>query len=131
MLRKRNRKRKKIKVFVIPVPFTSLVVLVGALALAYVCLDSRCEAIGREILALESESSSLDMQCMNARMQWTQLKSPRNLEEALARNGIEMTWPRGDQVVRLSDPGLLAKNYGNPFGDDDREVAGRGLFADE
>lgn len=89
--------------FIFPVPFAGVVVLLSTLGLGYVWLGCRCEALGRELKALEIEKAALDKKHMNERLRWTCTKSPQNIEKSLAKHNIVMTWPRRDQVVRLSD----------------------------
>ncbi len=104
MFKRKNKRRKKAKAFVLPMPFSVLAVLVATLALGYVCLKSCCEELGREIQSMECERAEMDKKLSIEEYRWTQMKSPRNLEESLAHHGIDMSWPRGDQVVRLSSP---------------------------
>jgi len=85
----------------LPARFAGLVVLAVTLALAYVWLECRCETVGRELKKLESQITELDKLLRNEEYRWTTMKAPANIEQALARHGIVMTWPRRDQVVRI------------------------------
>jgi hypothetical protein len=101
---KRKRNRKKVNGFVFPAPFAGVVVLVSTFALGYVWLDCRSEALGEQLKAMELRRTVLEkMQC-NEEYRWSMMKAPQNMERALAKHGIEMTWPREDQIVRLCRP---------------------------
>jgi hypothetical protein len=96
-----NRKKDS---FVFPVPLAGLVAVCTVLALTYVCLCCRCDAVGRDIRQLEAERAELEKQVQNGEYRWTKLKSPANMDRVLADLNIVMTWPRRDQVVYLPDP---------------------------
>jgi len=101
---RRNRK-KRMDGFMFPVPFAGFVVAASTLALGYVWLGCRCDSLGSDIRELEKESIALNKAYLNEEYRWTRIKSPRNIERALAAHGIQMTWPRRDQVVRLYETG--------------------------
>ncbi len=105
--RKRNRK-KRVDGYLFPVPFASLLVVAGLAALAYLWMLSRCEAIGAEIKALERAEAELTERYLNEELKWTRMRSPQNLERILARNGVKMGYPSGQQVVLMADAGLWA-----------------------
>ncbi|MBA4389162.1 MAG: hypothetical protein C0404_14410 [Verrucomicrobia bacterium] len=98
----RNRKRK-LNTFMIPLPLAGVIVLLAAVALAYILLDCRCESLGSEIRAMEKESDALTRKCLNEEYKWQQMKTPRELERALQKFGISMTWPKETQIVRMGD----------------------------
>lgn len=100
---KKKKNRKRVDGFVFPVPFAGALIVIATLALAYVWMGCRCEALGREIKGLEREKAILDKRCLNEEYRWTQMKSPRNLERVLAKNDMKMVWPEASQVVRISD----------------------------
>lgn len=91
----------------LPMPFAGLVVLLCAFALGYVWLGCRCEALGRELKTLENEREVLHKQYLNEEYKWIRMKSPHELEKALEKHNIIMTWPANDQVIRLSDSNPL------------------------
>lgn len=103
MARKNTRKRRKQQLngFIFPLPFAGVVVMASALALGYVWLGCQCEALGDEIKTLEAESVELNKKQLTAEYHWVRTKSPRSMEIALQRHGINMDWPRAGQVVRL------------------------------
>jgi len=104
---RKNRKKRKLGGFMLPRPFAGIVALLAAFALGYVWLGSRCEALGRDLKVLEDESLMLHKQYLQEEYKWIQMKSPHELEKALERHNIIMTWPKSDQVVRLSDQNLF------------------------
>ena len=108
---RRNRKKKKSNGFIFPVPFAGVVVLVSTLALGYVWLGCRCECLGRELKVLETEKTTLMKRYLNEKSRWTRMKSPGNMEKALIRHKIVMTWPRRDQVVRFYETGMVHPGF--------------------
>ena len=99
-MRRRNRK-KNLQSQALPVPFEGAVALFALLALAYVWLVCRGQALGDELLALEQKRDALSLQHQQELFKWTRMKSPQNLERALREHGIAMNWPANRQVVRL------------------------------
>ena len=98
---RRNRQNRKLNGTSFPAPFAGVVVLVSVLGLSYVWLVGQCEAIGKELKDLEKTQAVLHKKYLNEEYRWMRMKSPRNMERALARCGIEMDWPRSDQIVWL------------------------------
>jgi len=100
--RPRRNRRVKVDGFLLPRPFAGIVVFVAATALVFLWLSSRSEALGREIEKLEQEQARLNKKLLNEEYKWSRLKSPKHIEETLARYGIEMSWPNRDQVIWLA-----------------------------
>lgn len=99
--RKKRKKQQQINGFAFPVPFAGIVVVAAALALGYVWLGCQCEALGDEIKVVELERADLNKKYLNAEYRWVRTKSPRSMEIALQRHGLDMDWPRAGQIVRL------------------------------
>ena len=99
----RRNRRRKVETVALPPPFAGIIVFVVVSALAYVWLDCRGEAIGRQLKKSEMSRAELEKTAMNEESKWTQTRSPANIERSLARYGIVMSWPRPDQVVRICD----------------------------
>lgn len=104
----RKNRKKRLHSFVLPAPLSGVVVAGALLALSYVWLDCRCESLGRDIKNLEAEKVQLKKDLLSEESRWSKMKSPANIEAVLAKHNIVMTWPRQDQVVRLSDAGVNA-----------------------
>lgn len=101
-MRLQNRRRNVSAKGIVPIRFAALVVLAPALCLGYLSLDSRCKALGRELKALDSDIAELNRKCLNEEMLWMRVKSPGEIEKALRRWRLAMTWPDDRQVVRLN-----------------------------
>ncbi len=114
---RKKRKKQQMNGYIFPVPFAGIVVVASALALGYVWLGCQCEALGDEIAAIEARGVELNKKLLNAEYRWVRTKSPQSLEIALQRHGLDMDWPRANQVVRLECVEL-------PRGLDDRTLAG-------
>jgi hypothetical protein len=121
MMTRSNRKKIKVNGFTFPVPFAGLVVVIAALAMGYVWLGVRCEALGKDLKKIELEKAELNKRCLNEEYNWTRMKSPQNLDKALARFGIVMTWPRPDQIVRLTEADFA---FGRPLDSNRERLAG-------
>jgi len=98
---RKNRKRTKREGVAFPVPFVGIFVLLVSLGLVYVWLDCQCDAFGSVIKSLEIERQDLRKKAGLAQYRWTQLKSPRSLDAALARHNMRMSTPQSDQIVKL------------------------------
>jgi len=111
--RKTNRKRNPNNPF--PTALAGVLSLLGLVAISYLCLCSRCEALAREIKTLEVRHAELQRRKVNEEYKWSNLRSLKRVEEALARFQIPMSWPRQDQVVHIARPvdiGLLPSREG-------------------
>jgi hypothetical protein len=100
MIARKNKKKKKLDGFMVPVPFAAAVVIVSIVALGHVWLGCMCDCLRKEIKTLEVKKDAMEKRLHTEEYKWMRMKSPANIENALAKFGIKMTWPRGDQVVR-------------------------------
>jgi hypothetical protein len=98
-----RRNKKRVTGVAFPAPFAVGVLLVSCLAMVYVWLGGRGESLGKELKGLELEKRELNKKLLAEEFRWARVKSPSNVEQALARHGISMSWPRKDQIMRLSD----------------------------
>jgi hypothetical protein len=78
----------------------SLVMLTGIL---YVGIKTHTEMLGAEIRRLESELELNRRRLQAEEFRWAELMTPRRIEEAMAKHGLDLTWPHRQQVVRLYD----------------------------
>ncbi|MBT3194135.1 MAG: hypothetical protein HN341_16445 [Verrucomicrobia bacterium] len=101
--RKRRNRKKRVDGFIFPGSFAGVLVFASVAALSYLWLCSRCEELGRGIKTLEKQKVELTKKFLNEEYKWMRLKSPKSIEDSLARCGISMTWPRRDQVMWLAD----------------------------
>ena len=103
---KKNRKKGQVK-FPVPIPVVALILVLSALSLVYVCLQSRTETLGREIKLLEASRDRFRDQLVREQCEWARLQSPSSLEQALKLHGLVMAWPSRDQIVRIRYDGSL------------------------
>ena len=99
----RKNRKKNVTGGGFPAVFAGVAVLIVLVALIYVWLGCLCDSVGSEIAELESERGGLFKKYLNEEFRWTELKSPRSIEMALARHRVIMRWPAGGQVVKLPD----------------------------
>lgn len=78
-----------------------LLVAASLICLCYLWLRGRCEALGEELKALEVRKASLRSLYLAEESRWSDLSSPAEVEGALRRHGLVMTWPDQSQIVRL------------------------------
>lgn len=99
MTRKNRRKQKE--GHLVPPKFAGFLAILAIGSLFFLYLHGRCEALGREIRGLEGRKVVLEKQCQNAEADWSAMRSLDNVERALQKHGLVMTWPTRDQIVRL------------------------------
>lgn len=104
---RQNRKKRSSRGFFIPAPFAVMVLLASLSALGYIWMGCCEEAVGREIKAMEAERGELMRRLLNEESKWAELKSPGGMEQALARWGIEMNWPRHARIVYLEQRDIM------------------------
>jgi hypothetical protein len=102
---RRNRKRQQRDGFVTFRPVGLLIACATAVALAYVWLECRCEAVARDIQSLEQHKADLARKCRSEESRWVRMKSPGSIAQALAERGIHMDWPHSRQVIHLPASG--------------------------
>ena len=105
----KNRK-KNVQAFAFPAPFAGFVVALAIFAFGYVWLGCRCDTLGKEIKALETEKTELTKKMLNEEYKWTLMKAPQSVERELAKYGIVMGWPKPNQIVRVSDQDEYVKS---------------------
>lgn len=98
----------------LPVPFAIVAVLISMIALVYVWLGCRCDSLGKQLKTLEAQKAELEKRIQNEEYNWTRMKSPLSMEEALAKFHISMTWPGHEQIVRLSDKAIPSNEADDP-----------------
>jgi hypothetical protein len=104
---RQNRKKRGSRGFFIPAPFAVMVVLASVSALGYIWLGCCREALGNDLKAMEAEREELTRRLLNEESKWAELKSPTGMEQALARWGIVMNWPRHAQIVQLEQRDVM------------------------
>ncbi len=100
---RRNNRKKQSEGFIFPVPLASALGLAAAVALTYLWLCGRCEAIGGQIKILEDRKTELQKRVINEEYKWASMKSPANIERLLRQFNIEMVWPEKGHVVQVRD----------------------------
>jgi len=98
MARKRVRKNVKRDGFVFPGPLLAVLLMAAAIALAYLWLTARCEAMAQQIRDLEKQARRLREQRRIEEFRWWSMSSPEKIMRALRRRGLRMDWPRDSQV---------------------------------
>ena len=99
----RGNRKKGAGGYLVSWRLTVLLVSASFLCLCYLWLRGRCEALGDDLKELEARQTSLQRLLLIEQSEWSDLCSPSNIEQALQRHGLVMTWPSKDQIVRL-DP---------------------------
>lgn len=101
-MRLQNTRRGVSAKGIVPIRLVILIVLAPVLCLGYLSLDNRCEALGKELKTLDREIVDLNRKCLNEELRWMSMKSPGEIDKALRRWHLAMTWPDEQQIVRLS-----------------------------
>ena len=106
---KRNRKVKKNAALKSgTMGIASLIVSALIMTMIYYVLDSRCTLIARDIGKVERRCTQLEAECVREAARWDELKVTERLTEKLNRFGLEMRYPRQDQIVRMTADGRPA-----------------------
>ena len=106
---RRNRKVKKNAALKSgTMGIASLIVSALIMAMIYYVLDSRCTLIARDIGKVERRFAQLEAECVREAARWDELKTTERLTEKLNRFGLEMRYPRQDQIVRMTADGRPA-----------------------
>lgn len=87
------------------IPVVGLIVVVVTILLGYWGLDSKCSALGEDIKQREKELRSLDDEYLREEARWNANKTPEKLEAALIAHGLNMVYPKADQLVRMDQRG--------------------------
>ena len=95
-----------------PPPLALMLALVAGIFVVYVCIQSRTEALGREIKALEAKRDQLRTKVVKEQCEWARMQAPGSMEKALKEHGLVMTWPGRDQIVRLRADGAIETMIG-------------------
>lgn len=109
MARNRRRNyRKNVSHRVFPGWLAVVLVTVGGLALSYLWLDGRCDALGRRIKSLEQQKIALQRQVATEEYKWSNLTTFENMAKLLKQHGLQMEWPKEKSVVRVRRPEAVA-----------------------
>ena len=83
-----------------PQPFARLTI-VACLALCYLWICGRCEALGREIKELERTHGEAVQRLGMEQAKWARMYTLDGVKTALRRFDTEMKLPRRDQIVYI------------------------------
>jgi hypothetical protein len=103
MSNKVNRKKNRREAF-LPAPFALVLAAGGLLALSYLWLGGRCDALGRRIKLLEEQKEDLHRRVVAEQVKWSNAKSPAQIEQLLKRHRLVMSWPDEARVIRIRRP---------------------------
>ncbi|MFH0881168.1 MAG: hypothetical protein V2A34_15765 [Lentisphaerota bacterium] len=101
MLRRKKNQKKDGRGFRFPAHWAAVLMMAGVMALTYLWLCGRCDALGARIKALEGQKSDVHKKVMNEEFKWCNAKSPRNVEKMLKQFKLDMQFPEEQQIVRL------------------------------
>ena len=106
---RRNRKIKKDSIFrTWSMSFAGLMVTLFVMLMVYWTMDSNCTSIHRKIGELEKQYEKYEKECGREASRWSGMVTRDRLDETLSRFGIQMGYPRPDQVVKMSSDGTPA-----------------------
>ena len=105
-MRKRNRKVNKHSRFTVNTAgIVALLVTGFAMVMVYCVLGMRCTSIARELQEAEKDYEQLTREGDRVATRWTELMAVDRLQERITRFGLDMNFPRPDQVVRMNAAG--------------------------
>ena len=100
MAKNKNKKRDA-QPGVFPGALAVVLACAIGIALAYLWVDGRCDAMGRRIKQLEQQKEALIRARINEEFQWSNMTSPQNMEKLLRSHNLVMSWPSEQNVVRV------------------------------
>jgi len=100
-MRTRKNRKNFSREAALPPPFFLLLGGAMLLALSYLWLNGRCEALGRRITQLENQKVELVRKVKLERSHWESAKALDQVEQLLQRHHVVMTWPDERSIVRL------------------------------
>lgn len=104
MKRRRKNRKKQAQGFVFPVPLALFLVVATITSMAYLWMHARTEAAGRRIQKLEQTRQQTRQRMLDEELKWSRLRTLPNVEKAVERHNLNMTWASGSRVVRLARP---------------------------
>ena len=107
MRAKRNKYVRRSKFSPIPgLFFATALTLIGVTGcLFFWALDTKCNVLGEDIRCKEMQQRALNEQLIREEIQWNASKTPEKLDEALTAHGLQMRYPKADQLVRMTPGG--------------------------
>ena len=105
---KRNRKHTKTMsvMAVRTLNVGAVLVMFAAMVIINLIADSTCEQMVKSIREKEAVLDRLEEERLRASARWEEQKTPEKLDRALLRHGLNMKYPRADQVVRMNKDGV-------------------------
>ncbi len=103
---RRNRKRRA-QVRPATIGMAAMVALAVAPWLVYCVLGMRVEQANTQIRLLEQERLSQAESLRRCEAEWNRQKDPVRLDEAIARNGLRLTFAPPERTARVSGDGRL------------------------
>ena len=112
MARRRPNIKKGSEGPIFPAPLAAILSAAAIISLSYLWFCGRCEALGMQIQKLETQKAELHKRVINEEFNWSNMKSPKHIENLLQQFNLSMTWPGERNVVRVRnhmaapEPGL-------------------------
>jgi len=113
MKRRKQNRKKNSGGFFFPAPLAVILFLVTSGVIALIWMHTRCDVAGRRIQELERQKVELRQRMLNEEFKWTNLKTLPNVQQALRKHGLDMSWPAPHRVVTLNRRALPAQPDGS------------------
>ena len=102
----RNKKIKKNSVLTTgTVGVASLIVSALIMRMYFNVLVSRCGLSNNDIGKAERRLKALESECVREAARWDEMRTRERLNAKLTRFGLEMRYPRQDQIVQMNADG--------------------------
>lgn len=127
---RKNRRRHSDGYF-FPASLALILCLPVLVALLHLYFKTRAEALGQEIKALEIRQTQFNERIRIEESEWARIRAPANVVKALQRHGIEMTWPRQEQIVRIGGPSAMVRGRAGDIAGSPRRRTNRGVVLND
>ena len=95
------KKNKKIEKIHFPIPTMILMTLIVIFALSLMKIEIECSNLGKEIITQEKEIKKINNRLIRYQEKWSNITSPRSLQQIIKHHGLLMKRPDSTQVVRI------------------------------
>lgn len=107
MKRRRNTRRQTVQSKAASCCFGFALLAIVACLMIGLVVQHECASCAQQIKRLERQCATLEQTQLREQAVWDSMRTPEELESAMVRHGLMLTYPTGDQVVRVHKSGRM------------------------